>query len=54
MVIVVDSEYRGLGVLKPNGEAGIGMHADENGGVIEGYGNENSIALSITHRMLTY
>ena len=37
MMIVADSEYRGLGVFKENGELGISIGSDGNTSTIEGY-----------------
>jgi|BioPla2DNA2_1021312.scaffolds.fasta_scaffold38307_1 hypothetical protein len=52
--IGANSEYRGLVISKPNGEAGIAMGVDENGGSIEAYGEKDTLALRITPSMLTY
>ncbi len=54
IVMTAEAELRGLGIFKPNGELGMGMYANENGGVIEGYGKGNSIGLHITQSKLIY
>lgn len=54
MMIVADSEYRGLGVVKENGELGISIGSDGNTSTIEGYGKNSNIAFRITPSKLTY
>ena len=43
IVVTAEAELRGLGIFKPNGELGMGMYANENGGVIEGMEKETQL-----------